>query len=309
MAAKPKVTIKTLLEAGCHYGHQTRRWDPRMKPFIFGERNDIYIIDLKKTIQQADRAYTFLNNIAKKGGTILFVGTKKQAQEAIVDNANRCGMPFISNRWLGGLLTNFVTIQARVERMKELERMEESGQMAMLPKKEQSVLNKELEKLQKNLGGVRNMSHLPQALFVVDTMKEEIAVKEANRLGIPVVGLLDTNSNPELIEYGIPANDDAIRSISLLVEVMADAIEAGSKKSPVSLEEMKGGAKGAKGAVKGDVKAVLLQDLKDVAPVSESTIAAVEDVQPEFKDEKTTDTVEGEIIEAVTTPDLAEKLD
>lgn len=309
MAAKPKVTIKTLLEAGCHYGHQTRRWDPRMKPFIFGERNDIYIIDLKKTIQQADRAYTFLNNIAKKGGTILFVGTKKQAQEAIVDNANRCGMPFISNRWLGGMLTNFVTIQARVERMKELERMEESGQMAMLPKKEQSVLNKELEKLQKNLGGVRNMSHLPQALFVVDTMKEEIAVKEANRLGIPVVGLLDTNSNPELIEYGIPANDDAIRSISLLVEVMADAIEAGSKKSPVSLEEMKGGAKGAKGAVKGDVKAVALQDLKDVAPVSESTIAAVEDVQPEFKDEKTTDTVEGEIIEAVTTPDLAEKLD
>ncbi len=309
MSAKPKVTIKTLLEAGCHYGHQTRRWDPRMKPFIFGERNDIYIIDLKKTIQQADRAYTFLNNIAKKGGTILFVGTKKQAQEAIVDNANRCGMPFISNRWLGGMLTNFVTIQARVERMKELERMEESGQMAMLPKKEQSVLNKELEKLQKNLGGVRNMSHLPQALFVVDTMKEEIAVKEANRLGIPVVGLLDTNSNPELIEYGIPANDDAIRSISLLVEVMADAIEAGSKKSPVSLEEMKGGAKGAKGAVKGDVKAVLLQDLKDVAPVSESTIAAVEDVQPEFKDEKTTDTVEGEIIEAVTTPDLAEKLD
>ncbi len=309
MAAKPKVTIKTLLEAGCHYGHQTRRWDPRMKPFIFGERNDIYIIDLKKTIQQADRAYTFLNTIAKKGGTILFVGTKKQAQEAIVDNANRCGMPFISNRWLGGMLTNFVTIQARVERMKELERMEESGQMAMLPKKEQSVLNKELEKLQKNLGGVRNMSHLPQALFVVDTMKEEIAVKEANRLGIPVVGLLDTNSNPELIEYGIPANDDAIRSISLLVEVMADAIEAGSKKSPVSLEEMKGGAKGAKGAVKGDVKAVSLQDLKDVAPVSESTIAAVEDVQPEFKDEKTTDTVGGEIIEAVTTPDLAEKLD
>lgn len=309
MAAKPKVTIKTLLEAGCHYGHQTRRWDPRMKPFIFGERNDIYIIDLKKTIQQADRAYTFLNNIAKKGGTILFVGTKKQAQEAIVDNANRCGMPFISNRWLGGMLTNFVTIQARVDRMKELERMEESGQMAMLPKKEQSVLNKELEKLQKNLGGVRNMSHLPQALFVVDTMKEEIAVKEANRLGIPVVGLLDTNSNPELIEYGIPANDDAIRSISLLVEVMADAIEAGSKKNPVSLEEMKDGATGAKGAGKGDVKTVSAQDLKDAAPVSESTIAAVEDVQPEIKDEKTTDTVEGETIEAVTTPDLAENLD
>lgn len=317
MAAKPKVTIKSLLEAGCHYGHQTRRWDPRMKPFIFGERNDIYIIDLKKTIQQADRAYTFLNSIAKKGGTVLFVGTKKQAQEAVVDNANRCGMPFISNRWLGGLLTNFVTIQARVDRMKELERMEESGQMAMLPKKEQSVLNKELEKLQKNLGGVRNMAHLPQAIFVVDTMKEEIAVKEANRLGIPVVALLDTNSNPELVEYGIPANDDAIRSIALLVEVMADAIEDGSKKAPISLEEMKAAKGGIKdpgvsvGAAIAGVspKGLVHKDTvhKDAVPVSESAIAAIEDIQPEVKAEETVDTVEGKKIEVVSTPDLAEK--
>lgn len=291
-----KVTIKTLLEAGCHYGHQTRRWDPRMKPYIFGERNDIYILDLKKTIQQADRSYSFLNEIAKKGGTILFVGTKKQAQEAIVENANRCGMPFISNRWLGGLLTNFVTIQARIDRMKELEAMEESGQMALLPKKEQSVLNKELEKLQKNLGGVRNMTKLPQALFVVDTVREEIAVKEANRLGIPVVGLLDTNSNPDVVDYGIPANDDAIRSIALMVEVMADAIEAGTKKSGITLDEMTGKAPTSSTNASLDV-------------ISQSQIAAIEDVQPELKQDSTTASVEGETIQAVATPDLAEHVD
>lgn len=291
-----KVTIKTLLEAGCHYGHQTRRWDPRMKPYIFGERNDIYILDLKKTIQQADRSYSFLNDIAKKGGTILFVGTKKQAQEAIVENANRCGMPFISNRWLGGLLTNFVTIQARIDRMKQLEAMEESGQMALLPKKEQSVLNKELEKLQKNLGGVRNMTKLPQALFVVDTVREEIAVKEANRLGIPVVGLLDTNSNPDVVDYGIPANDDAIRSITLMVEVMADAIEAGNKKSGVTLDEMAGKSPAPSANASLDA-------------ISQSQIAAIEDVQPELKQDPTTASVEGETIQAVTTPDLAEHVD
>ncbi len=291
-----KVTIKTLLEAGCHYGHQTRRWDPRMKPYIFGERNDIYILDLKKTIQQADRSYSFLNDIAKKGGTILFVGTKKQAQEAIVENANRCGMPFISNRWLGGLLTNFVTIQARIDRMKELEAMEESGQMALLPKKEQSVLNKELEKLQKNLGGVRNMTKLPQALFVVDTVREEIAVKEANRLGIPVVGLLDTNSNPDVVDYGIPANDDAIRSIALMVEVMADAVEAGTKKSGITLDEMTG-------------KTPVSVANASLDAISQSQIAAIEDVQPELKQDSTTASVEGETIQAVTTPELAEHVD
>ena len=237
-----KINLKTLLEAGCHYGHQTRRWNPKMKPYIFGERNGVYILDLKQTIVDADQAYTFLKETAAKGGTILFVGTKKQAQEAIKTQAERCGMPYIAERWLGGMLTNFTTMRSRIERMEELEGMVESGAMATLPKKEQAVLGKELEKLQRNLGGVRNMKSLPQALFVVDTKREELAVREANRLHIPVVGLLDTNSDPDVIDYGIPANDDAIRSVALLTELVADAILAGSGKEQITEDEMKGAA-------------------------------------------------------------------
>ena len=193
-----KITIQTLLDAGCHYGHQTRRWNPKMKPYIFGERNGIYILDLKQTMLGADRAYTFLKETASKGGTVLFVGTKKQAQEPIAAQAERCGMPYINQRWLGGMLTNFVTMRSRISRMEELEAMVEDGRMATLPKKEQALLTKELEKLQKNLGGVRTMTALPQAIFVVDTKREEIAIREANRLHIPVVGLLDTNSDPDV---------------------------------------------------------------------------------------------------------------
>lgn len=235
-----KITIQTLLDAGCHYGHQTRRWNPKMKPYIFGERNGIYILDLKQTIIGADRAYTFLMDTAAKGGTVLFVGTKKQAQEAIATQAERCGMPYINQRWLGGMLTNFVTMRSRIQRMEELEAMVEDGRMEALPKKEQASLTKELEKLQRNLGGVRTMTALPQAVFIVDTKREEIAVNECNRLHIPVVGLLDTNSDPDVIDYGIPANDDAIRSVSLMCELVADAVLAGKGKTQITAEEMAG---------------------------------------------------------------------
>ena len=236
MAAK--ITIQTLLDAGCHYGHQTRRWNPKMKPYIFGERNGIYILDLKQTMLGADKAYTFLKETAAKGGKILFVGTKKQAQEPVATQAQRCGMPYINQRWLGGMLTNFVTMRSRINRMEELEAMVEDGRMATLPKKEQAVLGKELTKLQTNLGGVRDMTSLPQAIFVVDSKREEIGIREANRLHIPVVSLLDTNSDPDVVEYGIPANDDAIRSVSLMCELAADAVLAGTGKEQISAEEM-----------------------------------------------------------------------
>ncbi len=233
-----KITIQTLLDAGCHYGHQTRRWNPKMKPFIFGERNGIYILDLKQTMLGADRAYTFLKETASKGGSILFVGTKKQAQEPIATQAERCGMPYINQRWLGGMLTNFVTIRSRIARMEELEAMVEDGRMSLLPKKEQAVLTKELAKLQANLGGARTLTSRPAAIFVVDTKREEIAIREANRLHIPVIGLLDTNSDPDVVDYGIPANDDAIRSVSLMCELAADAVLAGSGKEQITAEEM-----------------------------------------------------------------------
>ena len=236
MAAK--ITIQTLLDAGCHYGHQTRRWNPKMKSYIFGERNGIYILDLKQTMLGADKAYTFLKETAAKGGKILFVGTKKQAQEPVATQAQRCGMPYINQRWLGGMLTNFVTMRSRINRMEELETMVEDGRMATLPKKEQAVLGKELTKLQTNLGGVRDMTSLPQAIFVVDSKREEIGIREANRLHIPVVSLLDTNSDPDVVEYGIPANDDAIRSVSLMCELAADAVLAGTGKEQISAEEM-----------------------------------------------------------------------
>ncbi len=239
-----KINIHTLLDAGCHYGHQTRRWNPKMRPYIFGERNGIYILDLKQTIINGDRAYTMLRETAAKGGTVLFVGTKKQAQESIQTQAERADMPYINQRWLGGMLTNFVTMRSRIKRMEELEAMVEDGRMASFGKKEQAMLTKELEKLQRNLGGVRNMNALPQAIFVVDTKREEIAVKEANRLHIPVVGLLDTNSDPDVIDYGIPANDDAIRSVRLLADFIADAALAGIG-APVSAAEMAGEAEAA----------------------------------------------------------------
>lgn len=232
-----KISIQTLLDAGTHFGHQKRRWNPKMKPFIFGARGDIYILDLKQSLVGMDQAYTFVSNVAKNGGSVLFVGTKKQAQEAVADAANRCGMPYVNARWLGGMLTNFVTIRSRVTRMEELEAMEADGRMALLPKKEQILLRKELSKLQLNLNGIRNMKRVPDAIFVIDTNREEIAIREAHRLNIPVVGTLDTNCDPDDVEYGIPANDDAIRSVKLLADFIADAVVAGTG-APVSAEEM-----------------------------------------------------------------------
>ncbi|WP_418950365.1 30S ribosomal protein S2 [Slackia isoflavoniconvertens] len=236
-----KVSIQSLLDAGAHFGHQTRRWNPKMKPYIFGHRGDIYIIDLKQTLIGLDQAYTFASETAKKGGTVLFVGTKKQAQEAVADAANRCGMPYVNARWLGGMLTNFVTIRSRVTRMEELEAMEADGRMAVLPKKEQILLRKELSKLQTNLNGIRNMKRTPDAVFVIDTNREAIAIHEARRLDIPVVGTLDTNCDPDDVDYGIPANDDAIRSVRLLAEFIADAVIAGVG-VPVTVADMEGAA-------------------------------------------------------------------
>ena len=246
-----KINIRTLLEAGCHFGHQTRRWNPKMKPYIFGERNGIYILDLKQTILDADQAYTFVKNIAKTGN-VLFVGTKKQAQEAVKTAAERANMPYINQRWLGGMLTNFVTIRSRINRMEELETMVDDGRMALLPKKEQAGLGKELAKLQTNLGGARDMKGLPQALFVIDTKREENAIKEAQRLHIPVVALIDTNSDPDVVDYGIPCNDDAISAVTLMCELMADACLAGSGKEQISEAEMAAEAPAAEEAPKAE---------------------------------------------------------
>ena len=220
----PVVTMKSLLEAGVHFGHQTRRWNPKMKPYIFTERNGIYILDLQRTLRELEHSYKFARSVGERNQHILFVGTKKQAQEPIATEAGRAGQPYVTNRWLGGMLTNFVTMRGRVARMVELETMDEDGRMAALPKKEQILLHKELAKLQANLNGVRDMRDLPAAIFVVDTKREDIAIKEATRLHIPIIGLVDTNADPDEVDYVIPANDDAIRSVGLMCRVIADAI-------------------------------------------------------------------------------------
>ena len=242
------VTIRSLLDAAVHFGHQTRRWNPKMKPYIFGERNGVYILDLKQTMIGLDQAYTFVQQIALFGGTVLFVGTKKQAQEPVAANAQRCGMPYVNHRWLGGMLTNFVTIRSRVTHMEELEAMEADGQMSALPKKEQIHLRKELGKLQANLDGIREMKTVPQVIFVVDTMRENIAIREARRLGIPVVGIIDTNSDPDDVDYGIPGNDDAIRSVNLITEVIAEAVLSGLNRGAVSEEDILAGQNAAETA-------------------------------------------------------------
>ena len=218
------VAMKQLLEAGVHFGHQTRRWDPRMAPYIFTARNGIYIIDLQKTAKKIDEAYAVLKSIVDEGKTVIFVGTKKQAQECVKEEAERCGMYYVNQRWLGGMLTNFKTIRTRVNRLKELEAMAEDGTFDVLPKKEVILLKKEMEKLQTNLGGIKDMTEIPGAMFVVDPKKERIAILEARKLGIPVIGLVDTNCNPEDVDYVIPGNDDAIRAIKLIIEAMANAV-------------------------------------------------------------------------------------
>ncbi|HEX9776464.1 MAG TPA: 30S ribosomal protein S2 [Actinomycetota bacterium] len=223
----PVVTMKELLEAGVHFGHQTRRWNPKMKRFIFGERNGIYIIDLEKTVDGIERAFAFVRDTVTFGGEVLFVGTKKQAQEPIEQHAKRVGMPFVNQRWLGGMLTNFSTISRRLSRLRELEAMEKTGTFEVLAKKEVLRLKKERETLEKNLGGIRDMTRLPSAVWIVDTRKEHIAVKEARKVGIPVVAILDTNCDPDEVDYAIPGNDDAIRAGTLLTRIVADAVSEG----------------------------------------------------------------------------------
>ena len=221
------VSMKQLLEAGVHFGHQTRRWNPKMARYIFTERNGIYIIDLQKTVKKLDEAYDFIKEIAAEGGEVLFVGTKKQAQDAIKEEAQRCGMHFVNARWLGGMLTNYRTIKTRIARLEQLNKMKEDGTFDLLPKKEVFKLELEIEKLEKFLGGIKNMETLPKAMFVVDTRKEKIAVAEAKNLGIPVVAIVDTNCDPDEVDYVIPGNDDAIRAVKLIAGAMADAIIEG----------------------------------------------------------------------------------
>jgi small subunit ribosomal protein S2 len=222
--------MRELLEAGVHFGHQTRRWNPKMRRFIFTERGGIYIIDLQQTLQLLEEAHTFARNVAERGGTVLFVGTKKQAQDAVQEQATRVGMPFVNHRWLGGLLTNWRTISARIDRLHDLRRLNEEGQLDLLPAKERITMLAELEKLEANLGGVTDMRKQPDAVFVVDLRKEQLAVREARRLGIPILALVDTNCDPDESDYVIPGNDDAIRSCSLIVRAIADGIEAGKQK-------------------------------------------------------------------------------
>jgi len=239
----PVVSMRELLEAGVHFGHQTRRWNPKMRRYIFTERGGIYIIDLQQTLELVEQAAAFVRNVAERGGSVLFVGTKKQGQDAVEEEATRVGMPYVNHRWLGGLLTNWRTISERLERMHELRRLRDEGQLELLPPKERITMMNELEKLETNLGGVTDMKGVPDAIFVVDLRKEQLAIREARRLGLPVVALVDTNCDPDDADYVIPGNDDAIRSCSLIVRVIANAIEAG--KSKVTAEEMAASAAAA----------------------------------------------------------------
>ena len=232
------ISMKQLLEAGVHFGHQTRRWNPKMAPYIFTERNGIHIIDLQKSVGKVDEAYRAVFEIAAQGGTILFVGTKKQAQDAVKTEAERCGMYYVNERWLGGMLTNFKTIQSRIERLRAIEKMAEDGTFEVLPKKEVIEIKKEWEKLEKNLGGIKNMTRIPDAIFVVDPKKEKICVQEAHNLGITLIGIGDTNCDPEELDFIIPGNDDAIRAVKLIVAKMADAvIEANQGEEAITAED------------------------------------------------------------------------
>ena len=231
------ISMKQLLEAGVHFGHQTRRWNPKMAEYIYTERNGIYIIDLQKSVGKVDEAYKAVSDIAAEGGTILFVGTKKQAQEAVQTEAERCGMYYVNERWLGGMLTNFKTIQSRIKRLKDIEKMAEDGTFDVLPKKEVVNIKKEWDKLEKNLGGIKDMKRIPDAIFVVDPKKEKICVQEAHSLGITLIGIADTNCDPDELDYVIPGNDDAIRAVKLIVSKMADAVIEANQGAEMTAEE------------------------------------------------------------------------
>ena len=264
----PVVSMKELLEAGVHFGHQTRRWNPKMKRFIFTERGGIYIIDLQQTQELVDEAHNFAKAIAERGGSVLFVGTKKQAQDSVRDEAKRVGMPYVNNRWLGGLLTNWRTISDRIQRLHELRGLKQESMLDLLPAKERIQMEAELEKLESNLGGVADMRRQPDAIFIVDLRKEQLAVREAKRLGMPVIALVDTNCDPDEADYIIPGNDDAIRSCSVIVKAIADGIEAGKQK--VTENELK-----ARSAKKGEAEAAA-----EEAPAAEAEAEAVVEAEP-----------------------------
>ena len=267
------VTMRELLDSGVHFGHQTRRWNPKMKRFIFAERNGIYIIDIQQSLGLIDQAYDFIKDTVAKGGHILFVGTKKQAHQPIIEQAARVGMPYVTERWLGGMLTNFPTVYKRIQRLKELELLEQKNDQ-VLTKKELLVLRREREKLTKNLEGIRNMTKLPSAIWVVDTKKEHLAVQEAHKLGIPVVAILDTNCDPDEVDYKIPGNDDAIRSIGLLTRVIADAAVAGLAARSAAAAAVADKAASAAAAAVADVEKELLGDAATPAPAVDTAAAA-----------------------------------
>lgn len=267
----PVVTMRQLLEAGVHFGHQTRRWNPKMKRFIFAERNGIYILDLQQTMTGIERAYTFTRDLVAGGGTILFVATKRQVQDAVEEQAKRCGMPYVNFRWLGGMLTNFRTIHDRILRMRELEEMIATGSLESLPKKEGLRLRAEHEKLARNLSGLKDLDRTPEAVYILDTKKEEIAVREAKKLGIPIVAVLDTNCDPDDVDYAIPGNDDAIRSGALLTRVIADAVIEGRSMRPAGL---------------GDSPAAAPSAPKDVLPGAAAEPKAEWELQLEKEEEE-----------------------
>jgi small subunit ribosomal protein S2 len=278
-ASMPVVSMKDLLEAGVHFGHQTRRWNPKMKRFIFTERGGIYIIDLKQTQELLDEAHAFARGVSERGGSILFVGTKKQAQDAVESEATRVGMPYVNHRWLGGLLTNWRTISDRIERLHELRALKQEGQLELLPAKERISMEAELEKLEANLGGVSEMRRQPEAVFIVDLRKEQLAVREAHRLGLPVIALVDTNCDPDEAQYVIPGNDDAIRSCSVVIRAVADGIEAGKRKvTAAELARAKEAAESAQAET--ETEAAAPQD----EPAVEAPAAKVE--APAGKDER-----------------------
>lgn len=261
------VTMKQLLEAGVHFGHQTRRWNPKMKPYIFTERNNIYIIDLQKTVGLVEKAYYFVRDLAKDGGTVLFVGTKKQAQEAIEQEANRCGMYYVNQRWLGGMLTNFITIRQSIDKLEHIEKLEENGILNRLPKKEIMQILKTKTRLEKYLTGIRNMTRVPDCVFVVDPRRERNAVLEARRIGIPIVGIVDTNCDPDEVDFVIPGNDDAIRAIRLFSSIIADAVIEGKQYATEGREEVATEGE-AIPEVKVAVSDTALIDNEDESPLS-----------------------------------------